>query len=189
MQSAVERRSTVRRQKDRQGALDYVRELESQNNRLKSLINVSRELMQEVHLDRLLELIMEKVTEVMNAERSSLFLLDHKTDELYARVAQGLNAGEIRFPNGKGIAGHAGKTGRGPAQALQPRQPVHRTLRTDGDEAARFAGKIGIDHDGEHADHHDCAGQHTGHARLARADGTVERGRQHIEFHRQADEK
>lgn len=112
MQSALERRSTVRRQKDRQGAEDYVRELESQNNRLKSLINVSRELMQEVHLDRLLELIMEKVTEVMNAERSSLFLLDHKTDELYARVAQGLNAKEIRFPNGKGIAGHAGKTGR-----------------------------------------------------------------------------
>lgn len=112
MQSALERRSTVRRQKDRQGALDYVRELESQNNRLKSLINVSRELMQEVHLDRLLELIMSKVTEVMNAERSSLFLLDHKTDELYARVAQGLNAGEIRFPNGKGIAGHAGKTGQ-----------------------------------------------------------------------------
>lgn len=112
MQPAVERRSTIRRSRDQLKTDEYVRELESQNKRLTSLINVSRELMQEVHLDRLLELIMEKVTEVMNAERSSLFLLDHKTDELYARIAQGLNAKEIRFPNGKGIAGHAGKTGQ-----------------------------------------------------------------------------
>ncbi|HNJ35309.1 MAG TPA: adenylate/guanylate cyclase domain-containing protein [Leptospiraceae bacterium] len=65
-----------------------------------------------MHLDRLLEIIMDRVTSVMNAERSSLFLLDHKTDELYARVAQGMNVSSVRFPNGVGLAGHVGKTGQ-----------------------------------------------------------------------------
>ncbi|MBL8020382.1 MAG: GAF domain-containing protein [Leptospirales bacterium] len=105
-----ERRNTVRRAVDGSSSAQ-IRQLEAENSRLKSLLGVSKEMMSEVHLDKLLELIMHRVTSVMNAERSSLFLLDHKTDELYAQVAQGLNTKQVRFPNGKGIAGHVGKTG------------------------------------------------------------------------------
>lgn len=110
MARASERRNSVRRAVDGSSSAQ-IRQLEAENSRLKSLLGVSKEMMSEVHLDKLLELIMHRVTSVMNAERSSLFLLDHKTDELYAQVAQGLNTKQVRFPNGKGIAGHVGKTG------------------------------------------------------------------------------
>ncbi|HMY47672.1 MAG TPA: GAF domain-containing protein, partial [Leptospiraceae bacterium] len=113
MRDSLERRAVKRRAEDRAPeTVRYINQLEAQNTRLKSLLNVSKEMMQEMHLDRLLEIIMDRVTSVMNAERSSLFLLDHKTDELYARVAQGMNVSSVRFPNGVGLAGHVGKTGQ-----------------------------------------------------------------------------
>ena len=42
---------------------------------------------------------------MLRAERSTLFLLDERTDELFARVAEGDSVGEIRFPATEGIAG------------------------------------------------------------------------------------
>ena len=90
---------------------ETVESLRHQNLKLSSLLNVSRDMMKEVHLDNLLRIIMDRVTTVMDAERSTLFLVDHKRDELYAKVAQGTDSGNIRFPNGQGIAGHVGKTG------------------------------------------------------------------------------
>jgi class 3 adenylate cyclase/putative methionine-R-sulfoxide reductase with GAF domain len=65
--------------------------------------------MAEIDLDSLLQLIMQKVTIVMNADRSSLFLVDNEKKELWTRVAQG--APEIRVPLGKGIAGYVGESG------------------------------------------------------------------------------
>ncbi len=88
-----------------------VRDLRHQNLKLSSLLNVSREMMKEVQLDNLLRIIMDRVTVVMDAERSTLFLLDQKRGELYAKVAQGTDSGMIRFPVGQGLAGHVGKTG------------------------------------------------------------------------------
>ena len=90
---------------------EVIADLEHQNAKLSSLLSVSQEMMKEMHLDNLLGLIMDRVTVVMDAERSTLFLLDRKKDELYAKVAQGAGADTIRFPNGRGIAGHVGKTG------------------------------------------------------------------------------
>lgn len=88
-----------------------VEDLRHQNLKLSSLLKVSQEMMKEVQLDNLLRIIMDRVTVVMDAERSTLFLVDAKRDELYAKVAQGTDSGQIRFPNGQGIAGHVGKTG------------------------------------------------------------------------------
>ena len=56
----------------------------------------------------LLEMIMEKSKEVMDAEASSLMLLDEETQELVFNVATGEKGAairEIRLPLGKGIAG------------------------------------------------------------------------------------
>jgi adenylate cyclase len=56
----------------------------------------------------LLEMIMEKSKEVMDAESSSLMLLDEETNELTFNVATGEKGAalrEIRLPVGKGIAG------------------------------------------------------------------------------------
>ena len=45
------------------------------------------------------------VTQTLNADRSSMFLYDPETKELYSRVMQGNVMGEVRFPSDLGIAG------------------------------------------------------------------------------------
>src|SRR6185295_19100941 len=42
---------------------------------------------------------------MLSAERSTLFLNDEKTNELYTEVGEGLGTTQIRFPNHIGIAG------------------------------------------------------------------------------------
>ena len=44
---------------------------------------------------------------MLGAERSTLFLHDDKTNELFSRVTMGPKIGEIRFPDSAGIAGAA----------------------------------------------------------------------------------
>lgn len=57
----------------------------------------------------LLVRIMERVTEFLAVERSTLFLFDEEKLELWTPVAQG--AGTIRIPRDRGIAGHVFTTG------------------------------------------------------------------------------
>ncbi len=59
----------------------------------------------ELDLDALLQRVMAEATRMLRAERSTLFLLDERTGELFARVAEGDSVGEIRFPATEGIAG------------------------------------------------------------------------------------
>ncbi len=88
----------------------YYAQVNEQLARLSMLMDVSRSIMAEMDLDSLLQLIMQKVTIVMNADRSSLFLVDHQKQQLWTRVAQG--ASEIRLPLGEGIAGDVALTGK-----------------------------------------------------------------------------
>ncbi len=83
--------------------------IDRQLSKLSMLMDISRSIMAEIDLDSLLQLIMQKVTIVMHADRSSLFLVDDEKQQLWTRVAQG--APEIRVPLGQGIAGHVGLTG------------------------------------------------------------------------------
>jgi sigma-B regulation protein RsbU (phosphoserine phosphatase) len=77
---------------------------------LNSLLDISRALGAEMHLDSLLPVIIKKTTEIMDAERSSLFFYDSDSDELWSKVAEGVEEIEIRFPSGLGIAGDVAKT-------------------------------------------------------------------------------
>lgn len=79
--------------------------------RLSILLKVGMRLTAERNLDRLLAMIIEETTAVMEAERSSLFLIDGDKGEMWAKIAQGVDVVEIRFPVGVGIAGVVGKTG------------------------------------------------------------------------------
>lgn len=83
---------------------------ERQIRNLNTLLEVSKAMAIEVQLDNLLQVIMEKTTEVMEADRSSLFLYDESRNELWSKIAQGLELKEIRFPVGVGIAGDVAKT-------------------------------------------------------------------------------
>jgi diguanylate cyclase (GGDEF)-like protein len=79
--------------------------------RLSSLIKIGLRLTAERDLDRLLGTIIEETTSIMDADRSSLFLIDAEHGEMWAKIAQGVGVIEIRFPVGVGIAGTVGRTG------------------------------------------------------------------------------
>lgn len=53
---------------------------------------------------------MEVTREQLNADRCTVFLIDQERQELWSKVAMGVNQ-EIRFPMTKGIAGHVARTG------------------------------------------------------------------------------
>jgi phosphoserine phosphatase RsbU/P len=77
---------------------------------LDSLLEVSKALGAEVRLDSLLAVILKKATEVMEAERSSIFMYEPETQTLAIRVSEDIAAGQIRTPLGVGIAGHVAET-------------------------------------------------------------------------------
>jgi len=57
-------------------------------------------------LDQLLELILGKITDALEADRATLYLLDEAKDELVSRIVQGDEVKSIRLKVGHGIAGH-----------------------------------------------------------------------------------
>ena len=77
---------------------------------LNALLDVAKALGAEMQLDNLLPVIISKTTEVIDAERSSLFIYDEDTNEMWSKVAEGMDSKEIRFPVGVGIAGDVAKT-------------------------------------------------------------------------------
>ncbi|KAG5509329.1 hypothetical protein GH5_06419 [Leishmania sp. Ghana 2012 LV757] len=55
--------------------------------------------------------VLHGAKKLLNADRSSMFLLDKERNELYSKMADSAN--EIRFPCGKGIAGTVAESGVG----------------------------------------------------------------------------
>ena len=76
------------------------------------MLEVTKELSGEIHLDALLGRLMQSTANLLGAERASVFLFDAKTDELWSRYAMGLEHNEIRFPADSGIAGAVFKSGQ-----------------------------------------------------------------------------
>jgi signal transduction histidine kinase len=59
-----------------------------------------------------LELILEKITEALEADRATLYLLDETNEELVSRIVQGDEVRSIRLQIGDGVAGAVAKTGK-----------------------------------------------------------------------------
>ncbi|PAV67774.1 hypothetical protein WR25_04267 isoform F [Diploscapter pachys] len=89
------------------------------------LLEVAKSIFQDIiSMDLVIMKIMNFAQKLVNADRASLFLLDTKTKELYARIFDvGTNASEhqkldedgakdLRFPMNKGIAGYVATTGQ-----------------------------------------------------------------------------
>lgn len=93
-----------------QGSLSMASMLESRRKEA-DFLNVVAEISSEIQIGRLLRMIIAMVTKILDAERSTLFLNDEKTGELYTEVGEGLGAARIRFPNTLGIAGTVFRTG------------------------------------------------------------------------------
>jgi adenylate cyclase len=73
-------------------------------------LNLVSELTSELELGRLLGRVMGEATRMLDAERTTLFLNDEKTGDLFSRMGDKLET-EIRFPSHIGIAGSVFTTG------------------------------------------------------------------------------
>ncbi|XP_033118661.1 probable 3',5'-cyclic phosphodiesterase pde-5 isoform X2 [Anneissia japonica] len=86
------------------------------------IMNVTKSIFQDIiSMDSVIMKIMNFAQRLVSADRASLFLVDNKSQELYARIfdvgdGQGSQVvtkdqKEIRFPIGKGVAGHVATSG------------------------------------------------------------------------------
>ncbi len=74
------------------------------------LNKIGKALSSVFNLDDLLNMIMEKITEIMDADRSTLYILDKEKNILWSKIAQGTK--EIKLQLGQGIAGFVAETGK-----------------------------------------------------------------------------
>lgn len=77
--------------------------------RLESLYDLSLDIFSAKNIDDLLTVVMDRVTQAMDADRSSLFLVDEEKRVLWSKVAQGVAL--IKLNIGVGFAGSCAKSG------------------------------------------------------------------------------
>jgi len=75
-------------------------------------LEIVAEASSEIKLRPLLQLIITTIQRMLGAERSTLFLHDERTHELYTEIGEGLESNQIRFPDDRGIAGAVFSTRR-----------------------------------------------------------------------------
>lgn len=86
-------------------AFSLIERIEAAKQREIEFMNLVSNLTTELDLGTLLNQVVDAATEMLQAERATIFLNDEKTNELFSLVGAGLVSQEIRFPNHIGIAG------------------------------------------------------------------------------------
>lgn len=86
--------------------------LEAERAKVRALEDIGVALGSTLDLNELLALVLTRVSEVVDADRSTLYLLDEDTGELWSKVAQGEQIVEIRLKVGEGLAGWVAQGGR-----------------------------------------------------------------------------
>jgi len=76
-----------------------------------ALLKIGQTVAAETNIEVLLKVIAEETKSAIQADRCSVFLYDKQKDELWSKVALGMDSEEIRFPAAKGLAGHVVKFG------------------------------------------------------------------------------
>ena len=90
---------------------DLKYQLKRKINEMHSMQQIGKTLSSVLDRDRLLVLIMDEVTRLMDAERGTLYIVENEKGELWSKIAQKAEIKEIRLKIGVGIAGHVAKTG------------------------------------------------------------------------------
>ena len=93
-------------------SMQLVERMEDSRRREIEFLNIVSEMTSELELSTLLRRVMAEATTMLDAERSTLFINDEKTGELFSHVGEGLDALEIRLPNHLGIAGSVFTSGQ-----------------------------------------------------------------------------
>jgi signal transduction histidine kinase/putative methionine-R-sulfoxide reductase with GAF domain len=101
---------------DRTALQARVDELEAQLSRSERTVQALREvglaLGSTLDLDQLLELILKKITDLLEGDRATLYLLDEQRGKLLSRIMIGDEARSIELPVGEGIAGYVARVGK-----------------------------------------------------------------------------
>jgi len=95
-------------------ARDLIAGLLTQVHKQRVLVELAKMTGSEFDLSKLLSIIVSKSTEVVEADRSTLFLVDRKRKILWTEIAEGLensNTPKFEIPLTKGIAGHVATAG------------------------------------------------------------------------------
>ena len=74
--------------------------------KLELLLAFDLKIASETNPDRLLQLLADETRQILQAERCTVFLYDRHHEELWSKVAHGLDVSTIRFPKDQGLAGH-----------------------------------------------------------------------------------
>jgi adenylate cyclase len=84
-----------------------VERLEKEQREEDQLMAITEAISTELRIEALFARIMGAVTQLLDAERSTLFLYDSAKDELWSQIAEGADQQQIRIPAHTGIAGAA----------------------------------------------------------------------------------
>ena len=76
-----------------------------------ALLRIGRFISAATNIDELLERIAEETKIALDAERCTIFMYDKEKNELYSKIALGIESKELRFPANKGLAGYVATTG------------------------------------------------------------------------------
>lgn len=82
---------------------DSQKSTQAVSKEISTLVELAQAFSGQKDLFTLLGLIKDKATQLMDADRASIFLVDNETNELWTLMADGVDV--IRFPYGKGIVG------------------------------------------------------------------------------------
>lgn len=90
----------------------FIERMKLRHKQEMEFVDVVSDVTADIKLSSLLQRVMSEATRMLNAERSTLFLNDEKSGELWSEVGQGLESMQIRLPNHLGIAGAVFTSGK-----------------------------------------------------------------------------
>ena len=86
--------------------------MEHERKKLQALQDIGVLLGSTFDLEELLDVLLDRICDVMDADRATLYLLDDDSGELFSKIDQGEHIVEIRLKVGEGLAGSVAQTGQ-----------------------------------------------------------------------------
>jgi adenylate cyclase len=90
----------------------YIERMMKTRQQEMEFLDLIADITSSLELSVLLRRVMSEATRMLKADRSTLFLNNEKTNELWSEVGEGLNAVQIKLPNTAGIAGAVFQSGK-----------------------------------------------------------------------------
>lgn len=108
----VDEKLTNINQKETKTPIDIVQEdIKMKIDQLQMIIKAAELVNSTIKIDEVLKNIVEVATELTDADRGTLYLIDKEKNELWSLIAMGSEIKEIRLKIGEGMAGYVARTG------------------------------------------------------------------------------